>query len=201
MITISARLAPDVLMRPVTPDDAAGLARAQRRSRAHLKRWDPARNDAFYTTEGQRAHLAAHRAEEEAERLLSWVLVRDGDGDGAGHGDGHGDGAGDDIVGGIVLSGIVRGQFRSADLGYWVDVGHVGRGLAGAAVRQVCETADSVLALHRIQAGTLLDNVASQRVLAKNGFEAYGVAERYLHIDGAWRDHRLFQRILNDRRP
>ncbi|MFI7102392.1 GNAT family N-acetyltransferase [Streptomyces sp. NPDC050161] len=189
MITISARLAPDVLMRPVTPDDAAGLARAQRRSRDHLKHWDPARNDAFYTTEGQRAHLAAHRAEEEAERLLSWVLVRDGDGDE------------DDIVGGIVLSGIVRGQFRSADLGYWVDVGHTGRGLADAAVRQVCETADSVLALHRIQAGTLLDNVASQRVLTKNGFAAYGVAERYLHIDGAWRDHRLFQKILNDRRP
>ncbi|MCB5910712.1 GNAT family N-acetyltransferase [Streptomyces pinistramenti] len=191
MITISARLAPDVLMRPVTPDDAAGLARAQRRSRDHLKPWDPARSESFYTTEGQRARLEVQRAEQEAERMLSWVLVRDGDE--------YGDE--DDIVGGIVLSDIVRGQFRSADLGYWIDVGHVGRGLAGAAVRQVCESADSVLGLHRLQAGTLLDNVVSQRVLAKNGFEPYGVAERYLHIAGAWRDHRLFQRILNDRRP
>ncbi|MER6104301.1 GNAT family protein [Streptomyces sp. NPDC001832] len=42
------------------------------------------------------------------------------------------------------------------------------------------------------------DNVASQRVLAKCGFEQYGMAPRYLHINGEWRDHRLFQRILHD---
>jgi ribosomal-protein-alanine N-acetyltransferase len=48
--------------------------------------------------------------------------------------------------------------------------------------------------LHRLQAATLVDNHGSQRVLEKNGFEQIGLAPRYLHISGAWRDHILFQR-------
>lgn len=52
-----------------------------------------------------------------------------------------------------------------------------------------------------MEAGTLVDNLASQRVLTKAGFERFGLAPRYLHIDGAWRDHRLFQRLLHDQPP
>ena len=43
-----------------------------------------------------------------------------------------------------------------------------------------------------------MENTASQRVLAKCGFEQFGFAPKYLHINGAWRDHRMFQRILFD---
>ena len=49
--------------------------------------------------------------------------------------------------------------------------------------------------LHRLQAATLVDNHASQRVLEKNAFERIGLARRYLHIGGDWRDHILFQRV------
>jgi ribosomal-protein-alanine N-acetyltransferase len=49
--------------------------------------------------------------------------------------------------------------------------------------------------MHRLEAGTLVDNVASQRVLEKNGFERIGLARAYLRIAGAWRDHILFQRV------
>lgn len=104
----------------------------------------------------------------------------------------------DRVVGGFNLNAIVLGPLRSAVLGYWVDVELAGRGLATAAVRTICDLARSELRLHRIEAGTVLHNAASQRVLAKCGFEEYGVAPRYLHIDGEWRDHRLFQRILHD---
>jgi ribosomal-protein-alanine N-acetyltransferase len=49
--------------------------------------------------------------------------------------------------------------------------------------------------LHRLEAGTLPDNFASQRVLEKNGFERFGLARRFLLIAGEWRDHVLFERI------
>ena len=45
---------------------------------------------------------------------------------------------------------------------------------------------------------TSLGNVASQAVLARNGFERYGLAPRYLRIAGRWQDHVLFQ-VLNAR--
>jgi ribosomal-protein-alanine N-acetyltransferase len=45
--------------------------------------------------------------------------------------------------------------------------------------------------------GLFVDNVASQRVLEKNGFEQVGIARGYLHIGGEWRDHVLFQLLAD----
>ena len=93
------------------------------------------------------------------------------------------------------------GPFRSASIGYWLAVDAVGRGLATRAVDTVAEIADTELKLHRIEASTVTNNIASQRVLQRAGFHQIGSAPNYLHIDGAWRDHNLYQRILNDREP
>ncbi|MGW5866593.1 GNAT family N-acetyltransferase [Streptomyces sp. NPDC055239] len=184
MITESARITPDVVMRPATLEDAGGLARARLRSRAHLGPWEPARPEDYFTTQAQAARLRVQLEDCRAGRAAPWVLDREGD-----------------IVGSVTLTGIVLGPWRSGNLGYWIDVDHVGRGLATAAVLRACAAADTELGLHRVEAGTLLDNVPSQRVLTKCGFEEFGVAPEFLHINGAWRDHRLFQRILNDRLP
>jgi [ribosomal protein S5]-alanine N-acetyltransferase len=43
-----------------------------------------------------------------------------------------------------------------------------------------------------------VDNVSSQRVREKNGFERIGLARNYLRIAGGWRDFFLFQRIAED---
>ena len=78
---------------------------------------------------------------------------------------------------------------------YWVERERNGRGLATCAVGEVVAIAFGELGLHRLEAGTLPDNHASQRVLEKNGFERFGYTKRYLLIDGEWRDHVLFERI------
>jgi [ribosomal protein S5]-alanine N-acetyltransferase len=101
----------------------------------------------------------------------------------------------DAIAGTISLSNVVRGAFQNANVGYWVDRARNGRGLATRALAAMVDEAFGDLALHRLEAGTLVDNVASQRVLEKNGFERIGLARRYLYIGGDWRDHVLFQRI------
>jgi ribosomal-protein-alanine N-acetyltransferase len=51
------------------------------------------------------------------------------------------------------------------------------------------------LGLHRVQAGTLLHNVGSQRVLERNGFTRIGLAQDFLKIAGRWQDHILFQLV------
>jgi ribosomal-protein-alanine N-acetyltransferase len=86
----------------------------------------------------------------------------------------------------------------SGSLGYWVDHAHLRRGLASALVDHACTRALEI-GLHRVDASTLLHNVASQRVLLGNGFELYGMARKYLFIAGEWQDHNLYQRILHDR--
>ncbi|MFE9726431.1 GNAT family N-acetyltransferase [Streptomyces sp. NPDC005794] len=174
-----------VRLRPVTLDDAGAFAEALTRSRAYMRRWEPVRPELFYTPEGQVQRLTGLLAERDAGRAMPWALADDED----------------RVVGAMTLARIERGPFRNARLGYWVAVDRAGRGLATAAVIRVCEAARDDLGLHRIEAGTVLDNVASQRVLAKSGFELCGTAPRYLHINGAWQDHRLFQRILHDGPP
>jgi ribosomal-protein-alanine N-acetyltransferase len=100
------------------------------------------------------------------------------------------------IVGRITLNDIVRGPFQSCSLGYWVSADDNGRGLATAAVRAMVRVAFDELGLHRIQAGTLLHNVRSQRVLERTGFVRFGMAPGYLKIAGRWQDHALYQ-VLN----
>ncbi|MEU8247936.1 GNAT family protein [Nonomuraea sp. NPDC048916] len=177
-------LVDDVVLRPVAVDDAEALTEAYVRNREHLRHWDPRRPDDFFTLRGQVIRVEDQLEQRNTGRLMPWVLAD-----------------GDSVVGCVNLSNIVLGPFRSGSLGYWVDAAYNGRGLATAAALAACQVADERLRLHRIEAGTLLDNVASQRVLAKAGFEAIGVAPHYLHIDGSWRDHKLFQRILNERPP
>ena len=98
-------------------------------------------------------------------------------------------------IGGLALANIRRGVAQAASLGYWVGEEHNGRGLATAAVACMLAVAFDELELHRVQAATLPHNVASQRVLERNGFDRIGLAAAYLKIAGRWQDHVLFQRI------
>lgn len=102
----------------------------------------------------------------------------------------------DSIVGLLTLSSIVRGAFQNAHLGYWISHASQGAGIMTAAVGAAINIAAVDLGLHRLEAATLVHNTASQRVLEKNGFEAYGMARAYLRIAGQWQDHRMYQRIL-----
>ena len=76
------------------------------------------------------------------------------------------------------------------------------RGLQRPRARVGCGAAMSSIrvrraGLHRLEAGTLLHNLASQRVLEKNGFERFGLARKLLRINGEWRDHVLFERLAD----
>ncbi|SEJ32043.1 ribosomal-protein-alanine N-acetyltransferase [Arthrobacter sp. yr096] len=166
-------------LRPLELSDATELAAAYLRNRDHLAPWEPVRDDAFFTTEGQadviRGKLDLYAAGSE----VPWVITGTSG-----------------IIGMITLTGIVRGPFLNANLGYWIDAECTGKGAASGAVSAVVMMAAETLGLHRIQAATLVHNAASQAVLKRCGFERIGMAPSYLQIAGEWQDHVLFQRIL-----
>jgi ribosomal-protein-alanine N-acetyltransferase len=163
--------------------DGVALAAAFRRNREHLAPTDPARPDGFYTDAGQEAEVGRNLMLTEQGHSYVWLLW-----------------CGDLVVGRIMLTNIVRLALQSGTVGYWIDHEHLRRGLAKAAVEHVAREAVA-LGLHRLEAGTMTDNVASQRVLRGSGFTEIGVAERLLFVRGEWRDHVLFQRILHDDPP
>ncbi|GAA0796723.1 GNAT family N-acetyltransferase [Spirilliplanes yamanashiensis] len=173
-----------VTLRTLETADAPALLDALLRNREHLRPYEPERPPSHWTLDGQQRRVESLVRRRAEGSQYNAVLVRDGR-----------------VLGMVALSQIALGPFRSASLGYWVDAAETGRGLASAAVSAICTIADTDLGLHRVEAGTLVGNTASQRVLLRNGFTEYGFAPNYLHIDGRWRDHRLFQRILGDAWP
>jgi ribosomal-protein-alanine N-acetyltransferase len=96
------------------------------------------------------------------------------------------------LVGGVTLSNIRRRAAQFGTLGYWMGEQFAGKGLMTEAVRLVVAHAFDQLLLHRVHAAFLPHNMASRRVLEKNGFREEGYAENYLQIDGKWADHVLF---------
>jgi [ribosomal protein S5]-alanine N-acetyltransferase len=102
------------------------------------------------------------------------------------------------VAGTVGLFDIKGVPMSSAILGYWVDAAHEGRGLATRAVGEAVGVAFGDLGLHRLEAGTRVDNVASQRVLQRNGFGCVGLLRRHLLIRGEWVDHLLWERLADD---
>ena len=65
------------------------------------------------------------------------------------------------------------------------------------AVELITRYAFDHLELHRIEANVMPRNVASLRVLEKNGYINEGISQKYLNINGVWEDH-YHMVILNE---
>ncbi|WP_291801084.1 GNAT family protein [Cellulomonas sp.] len=167
--------------RRITLDDAPVIAELVRANREFLAPWEPIRPEGYATVDGQREVIRTALEQHEQGSTLPHVIVDDSG----------------CVIGRITLNGITRGPFQSCSLGYWLSAAENGRGLATAAVHDMMRLAFEELGLHRVEAGTLLHNVRSQRVLERNGFVRFGVAPAYLKIAGAWQDHILFQVLTN----
>ena len=96
------------------------------------------------------------------------------------------------MIGQVTVTGITWGSARWAQIGYWIDEAHAGKGIMPLAVALVCDHCLKTMGLHRIEIAIRPENKASLRVVEKLGFALIGKASRYLHINGQWRDHLLF---------
>ena len=103
-----------------------------------------------------------------------------------------------EMVGQMTVNSIVWGSARWATIGYWVSRSHAGRGITPTALALVCDHLLGTVGLHRLEIAIRPENDASLRVAEKLGFVEIGLARKYLHIAGDWRDHRVFQMLAED---
>ncbi|MFJ3303745.1 GNAT family N-acetyltransferase [Streptomyces sp. NPDC086549] len=168
-------------VRLVEPSDAPALAAHLARDAAEFARWQPARPDGFATP--------AHQA----ERI--GTLLR-------GHRDGDGwPGvvvAGAEVIGQVTVSTVLRGPLQKGFLSYWIATAHQGHGHARRAVALTLRVMAGELGLHRAEAHTRTDNLASHAVLKANGFTSWGIAHRHIHIGGVWHDEIFWERHLTE---
>ena len=96
------------------------------------------------------------------------------------------------FAGQVTVNNIVRGSAQFASVGYWLDREYAGRGVMPRAVAMVIDHCFFTAGLHRIEIAIRPENSNSLRVVEKLGLREIGYAPMFLHIDGAWRDHRLY---------
>jgi ribosomal-protein-alanine N-acetyltransferase len=160
-------------LEPLSERHAAAFLAYHERNRAHLKQWEPARPESFYTLETQQSETLACEADAQRGVLERFVAFADG---------------GADIVASINLWNIRRGSIHAAIIGYSVDARYEGQGYATEAAGAVVRYAFEELNLHRLETSYQPANERSGRVLRKLGFVVEGYARDYLFLNGAWRD-------------
>ncbi|TMW73319.1 GNAT family N-acetyltransferase [Alteribacter natronophilus] len=86
---------------------------------------------------------------------------------------------------------------KTAELGYRIGEAYKGKGYATAAIRLALAEAEK----HRIvkvEAMTASDNIGSQVVLMKNGFQQAGIRHGALHFEGNALDGIVYEKILHE---
>ena len=163
-------------LRPLAMSDARAWNEVRRRNAAWLRPWeatvppgDPSAPRTF------RALVRDLRRQARERRALPFAVTVD-----------------DVFAGQLTVTNIVGGSARWAQIGYWIDKRFAGQGVMPTAVALVVDYCLLELHLHRIEVAIRPENAASLRVVEKLGFTEIGYAPGYLHIDGEWRDHRLF---------
>lgn len=169
-------------LRPLRLRDATAWREVRTRNARWLRPWEAtlplAEHDAP-TTYG--AMVRRLRAEAREGRSLPFALSVDGA-----------------FAGQVTVGGISRGSLLSAYIGYWIDQRVAGRGIMPTAVAMATDHCFREVGLHRVEINIRPENTASLRVVEKLGFRAEGLRERYLHIDGDWRDHLTFALCAED---
>lgn len=100
------------------------------------------------------------------------------------------------IVGRINITDVLRGTIQKGEVGYRVGEKFQKKGYATLALKGLVTLARNELKLHRLEAGTAVDNLSSQRVLEKNGFRKVGMYEKYICIEGKWIDSLIYELVV-----
>ena len=166
-----------VTLRPVRLRDGAQWSRSRLSDRAQLEPWEPSNGvdwEARHAVTSWPSVCSGLRSEARKGRMLPYVIEVDGK-----------------FTGQMTIGNVTHGALRSAWIGYWVATSATGGGVATAALALGVDHCFSAVRLHRVEATVRPENAASRRVLAKVGFREEGLLQRYLEVDGAWRDHLL----------
>lgn len=167
-----------VVLRPPRLRDARAWSEIRMRNEQWLEQWEPTSPLTWDERNAVSAWPALHSALRSNARkgmMLPFMITYGGP-----------------LVGQLNVSNVVHGALRSCTVGYWVDGAMAGRQITPAALALAIDHCFGAVGLHRVEVDIRPENAASLRVVEKLGLRREGFYERFLDIDGAWRDHVAF---------
>jgi len=160
----------DIIIKQLDQSVEKELFRFELENRNYFERIGLSRDKSYYDFNNFQQEIK-ELIEEQEKDLTYMYLIKNSSGE---------------IVGRVNLFSVMRGCFNKAEIGYRIGEKHQRRGYATVAVRKVLEEVANKHKLHRIEAGTSPDNIGSQIVLIKNGFQFVGRYSKYIYNSGKW---------------
>lgn len=171
----------DITIKLLEESDSKELFTFEIENRSFFEKTCLSRGNSYYELNNFN-EVIKELVEEQEEGLVYMYLIKDNCGK---------------IVGRVNLVSIVRGNFNKAEIGYRIAEEDQGRGYSTKAVKLVLDEAANKYKLHRIEAGSSPNNIGSQIVLIKNGFQFTGRYNKYIYQDEKWNDSINFEKILD----
>jgi len=163
--------------------DAESLLDLHLRNGELFQKYSPTFDDDFYALDAKRKYISNSIKQREEDKAYSFGIYLKDNGK---------------LIGNVSLYHIFRGSLQRCLIGYSLDKQYNGRGYTTKAVSLAVEFAFNELKLHRVDAGVMLSNIGSMRVLEKAGFHREGIEQKGVKINGQWEDHQMFAIISNN---
>ena len=102
------------------------------------------------------------------------------------------------------LVGAIGAQFKediyrySAELGYWIGEPFWGKGIATRIIKSLTSYIFDTYKIKRIYGNTFPNNIGSNKVLLKNGFQKEGTLRKAAFKDGFFIDLEVFGKLKED---
>jgi ribosomal-protein-alanine N-acetyltransferase len=168
-------------IRPALPGDAAAMERW--RKEPSIRRHQPLQET---TVAELRSDLARQRMEDlyrgRGERF-QWIVLVDGE-----------------PAGWITLA-VLSWEHALAEIGYALSSLHQRQGVMGEALELVLPELFVAAGIERLEARCSVENVASQRLLERLGFEREGLLRSYFELRGRRIDNYLYSLLKPDYLP
>lgn len=172
----------NIFIRFFQNDDAEPLLDLHLRNGELFQKYSPTFDDEYYALDSKHKYISSSIKQREEGKSYSFGICLKDSGK---------------LIGDVSLYHISRGALQRCLIGYSLDKEYNGRGYTTEAVSLAVEYAFNELKLHRIDAGVMLSNIGSMRVLEKAGFHREGIELKGVKINGEWEDHQIFA-IISD---
>ncbi|MDD9155667.1 GNAT family N-acetyltransferase [Aliivibrio sp. S4TY2] len=156
-----------VTLQLLKTEDAKALLEFELVNQEWFESYIEARDEDFFSEEGIKDHIDFYLSEYEQDRIYPMLLKN----------------AQGTICGRANLYNINR-EKESGFIGYRIGEEFISQGLATYATEVLINVARDTLALSELIATATTDNLASQRVLSKNGFKQVGFKPEFTIVDG-----------------
>lgn len=163
-----------LLLRSLNSDYAEAVTLFYKRNFDLLKKWEPNITESFLSSNFNARVLDrdisnAYRA----KGVRYWFSHKE---------------APDFLIGSVNFQNLIKGAFRSCQVGYKIDKDFGGIGLAREAVQTAINCLREDENIRRFEAIIDVSNSPSISLVEYLGFHNEGICEKYVLIDGSWKD-------------